>query len=813
MIAELRAADAEHAPEVRARARAFFETLRVQAVESPVPDGPAITLFVRAVYQGGALLGLDCDAAHALTEAAHTAAQRVTIDSARAELDFFASAQGALLAGHCGRPREALAIAERWLAAWPNHARAGFLGVIAGDMARATGDWDAAEKHLVAASQIIPEQNAAERRDLCAAFTKLYLELGLPDVAFAWWQAEDQLVAHSTSFVARSDHVRSLVDLYADTGRIESARDALDKELADEAAYRDHPRERAALEFRLGIALCVGSAKASPEDVRGDALLAKALTDPSLTALDHLHAALARLHTALVRDHDLVRGEERLATAEDIFEEIHPQDERAAWGETVRPPRQWGLLAAYAAQLARERHDPNEVLERHLVVLEASFRDFLAQWRATPMREGGVGFLYIEYRRKLLGELVSYLVTLHGDAGKIDALERIFEAQTCGTLGRRLTLAAAKVDDVRKRLVPSDGGILIFLPSGDVTHVFALDREHLDYDLVASAVELAAAVRARISLSPPADRSAAAAAKTRASLARAGRVCIDELLPAAVRARVAGWRSWLVVGAELLDGVPLEVLSLDGKRLLGLDVALEYLPSVPLGMALAARAPAPRRWTRSLAFVGAPRTTERSRATWRAATPFALSKAEVDGLLAPFGANALRCVDLDATRAALLGLDLADTAILHVLCHGIHDSKRERPAGLLLAETTDGLGEVWSSDLALGPKVVPPLVILSACGAGRGSARLGEDALNHLGGALLERGANCVLLARQEIELRAILALTGELHRRLAAGDPPAEALRAARVALAASDEFGDPFYFATLQAFGLGHARFFAAR
>ncbi|MCC7173347.1 MAG: CHAT domain-containing protein, partial [Planctomycetes bacterium] len=102
---------------------------------------------------------------------------------------------------------------------------------------------------------------------------------------------------------------------------------------------------------------------------------------------------------------------------------------------------------------------------------------------------------------------------------------------------------------------------------------------------------------------------------------------------------------------------------------------------------------------------------------------------------------------------------------------------------------------------------------LSACGAGRDSERLGEDALNHLGGTFLERGAICVILSREKIELNATLALSRALHRRLAAGDPPAEALRVARNELAASKDYGDPYFFTTLQAFGLGHARVFAAK
>jgi CHAT domain-containing protein len=44
------------------------------------------------------------------------------------------------------------------------------------------------------------------------------------------------------------------------------------------------------------------------------------------------------------------------------------------------------------------------------------------------------------------------------------------------------------------------------------------------------------------------------------------------------------------------------------------------------------------------------------------------------------------------------------------------------------------------------------------------------------------------------------------VHERLAAGDSPAEALRAARARLAEDERFAHPFYTSGLQAFGLGH-------
>ncbi|MBI5432515.1 MAG: CHAT domain-containing protein [Planctomycetes bacterium] len=568
------------------------------------------------------------------------------------------------------------------------------------------------------------------RRDLCAAYSKLYLELGLPDIAHTWWLTEDKLIAASPpNPIAQSDHVRGLADILIDSGRLERARDALENELARTELYAQRADLRAVLQYRLGIALRGSSAMGSSEDERGKGLLVASMREPALGPIDRMHAAMALTHTALERDRDPAAAQTYLTEARALFDSIYPEAERARWGPDNRPPRHWGLLEAYAARIEREQGG-TERRDADLARLEASFDDFLTQWRSTPMRPGGVGFLYADYRRAVLGELVHELIRQHGETGRREALERVIAAQTCGTIGRKLALAPATVADVRAKLLPQQGGALVFLPVGDELHVFALDRESLVYELVPDRSKLVKLLNERPTLTLPSDRSTAAATKARDRLAKSGKTLADKLLPPEVRARVAQWRTLLVVGGELVGGVPFETLSLDGKRLLGLDVAIEYLPSIPLGMALAARAPAPKAWGQSLAFVGAPSTSARSQAVWRSAEPFPLDDAKLRELCEPFGKLASTRVGEHATREAFLALELGDTAILHVLRHGIHDPKRERPAGLLLAETKDGLGELWSTDLDRGPKVVPPIVILSACGAARDSERLGEDALN-----------------------------------------------------------------------------------
>lgn len=834
---ELATAKAERADALHEEYFAVAEARRAAvAGEHPAPE--KVKELADWVYgpwnlHPAGAFGLDAKRGLELALAACEAAAKLELPAQRGPLDCESTLAAAMFARRAGRDDRALQELDRWLTTWvpkdPSAAPAPYqtlMGTLAADFARALARWDEAERYLKLADTPETAADPLARRDLCATFSKVYLELGLPDVSYAWEQAaeaafaafakETEKTAENAWFfdrlaLGRSDNVRAVVDIWLDTGRCDRAVTILRAELARRDFYEAQPVLAGILEYRLGVALAMTAKRGSPDDAEATKLLLASTENPSLGASERLHAAMALTHTALERDSDAVAAAKYLERANALFDSVYPESVRATWGPENRPPRHWGLLAAYAAEIARLKGEKTDEEDR-VARLESAFRDFLVQWRSTPVREGGVGFLYAGYRRAVLGELVHALIAAHGERGPAEAFERVVEAQTCGTIGRKLELRAATVAEIRSRLCPPDGGIVMFLPVGRETHVFVLDAETVGHDVVGPERELAALVRDKLSVALPTKRDAAGAEKGRATTAAAGADVAAKLLPPKLRARIGGWKTCLVVGSELVGGVPFELLSLDGKRLLGLDLAIEYLPSVPLGLVLAASAPQPRAWKRGLAFVGAPRTTERSEKAWKA-KPFPLAQRELDLLTGPFGAAVSVLTDAKATRDAFTSLDLAETAVLHVLCHGVNDPKRERPAGLLLAETEKELGELWSSDLATAPKVVPPVVILSACGAGRGTERLGEDALNHLGGTFLERGAICVILARQDLGLDATITLTAALHRRLAAGDSPAEALRAARVELAASKTYGYPFDFSTLQAFGLGHARVFAAK
>jgi CHAT domain-containing protein len=142
--------------------------------------------------------------------------------------------------------------------------------------------------------------------------------------------------------------------------------------------------------------------------------------------------------------------------------------------------------------------------------------------------------------------------------------------------------------------------------------------------------------------------------------------------------------------------------------------------------------------------------------------------------------------------------------VLQFLTHGLYDPMRSRPAALLLSPGRADDGRLFG-DAIEAELPAPELVILSACGAARGPARLGDDGVTSLGGAFLSAGARCVILSRYDLELEATLLLTRHLFARLDGGDSPAEALRAARAELSADPRFAHPFFHAGVQAVGLG--------
>ncbi|SDN60942.1 CHAT domain-containing protein [Klenkia soli] len=126
-----------------------------------------------------------------------------------------------------------------------------------------------------------------------------------------------------------------------------------------------------------------------------------------------------------------------------------------------------------------------------------------------------------------------------------------------------------------------------------------------------------------------------------------------------------------------------------------------------------------------------------------------------------------------AASVGQVAADAATTDVLHVSAHGTHHAEHPLFSRLELADGP------WFGHDAQRLARVPQLVVLSACEGGRTAVRWGEETAG-LSRAWLHAGAHCVIASAASLRDDVAWAVLPEVHRRLAAGDPPATALAAA---------------------------------
>lgn len=111
--------------------------------------------------------------------------------------------------------------------------------------------------------------------------------------------------------------------------------------------------------------------------------------------------------------------------------------------------------------------------------------------------------------------------------------------------------------------------------------------------------------------------------------------------------------------------------------------------------------------------------------------------------------------------------------VLHVAAHGRHSPEHPLFSGLELAD-----GALFGYDIDLIADV-PDLVVMSSCEVGRSASRGGEEAIG-MTRIWLHAGTSCVIAAPVVVADDVACELLGEMHRDLAEGAGPAEALTAA---------------------------------
>lgn len=498
----------------------------------------------------------------------------------------------------------------------------------------------------------------------------------------------------------------------------------------------------------------------------------------SLAHLAELEGDVAALDAALA-DMDAV-----LAGMEGAEEPTRPRALRAA----LQCRRNAVVGAAGVAMDQR--------LAAYLALVDCT-RELISLRQEAPQVAGGLGDLQDVVRRYVLG-------TLFETAERLERLPEAFglvmEMQAVGGQARALGASpgAFSLARIQSALV-GDGGLVMWIPAPQSSVLVVLDRQGLALHRLGSGLELRLAV-ARL------DRELQHAAFARTERVRAAALAVrDALLPADVLAALASWDHTYFVGAESVGHPALEVLPLGAGGEFGTELAMGYLPSVPLGVLLAEGVPAPDAGGRLAVLAGPPDGTGRDGA---GLASLAFEPAVWRDFAGPFSGDRLVLRSgPEANREVLSAEDWSAAGALNLFCHGVFDPARLLPAGLAIAG--EGTSTVWWEDIAA--LRLPPLVVLSACGAARGPARLGEDGIAHLGGAFLSAGAKAVLISRGDLEVRSTLEFNRRFHSALHAGATPLVALRDARRALLTADEPAPRL--SQLVLLGAGHTpRFVAA-
>lgn len=514
-------------------------------------------------------------------------------------------------------------------------------------------------------------------------------------------------------------------------------------------------------------------------------LLHEALTAGTLSADERIQARMA------LAAHALESG--ALARAEALLTAIGEQLDADSGGQHRLN------LAGLELRAARLAGATDDLLAQRRTAAAAAYDDLLATWDRQPDAQHGVGPLFLLRWRRLLVELLhDQIARMPAGAAGAAALELVARTQALGSLAGALGATAPTTAEVQAALCRAGQGLLLYVPGDVESVVLAVDGSRVR--LASLPVGTIALDRRRAALQQAIRELRLDPTSGRAALERQSRDLAALLLPPGIRTAVAGWHAVAVVGIETLGYLPFELLPWEGRRL-GDAKAVSYLPSLPVGVWLARNRAAPDSSTQGSAWLGI--ATEAPCAAGGQVTSLPFTAAERRVLaegLAGSRHELVAGVTSDAFRAAAAQHD-----VVQLLVHGIRDEARIDPQGLLLA---DG-GVLWSCDLE---QAMPSCIVLTACRAGSGRLRRGDDGRHVLAGAALLGGARAVLVPWLDLEFQATVDMTAALHRGLwREGLPLAEALRRARIAAAAAHpEAVDPYL---LHLVGLGNAPFAPAR
>lgn len=624
---------------------------------------------------------------------------------------------------------------------------------------------------------------------------QVWTELGVWENAAAELDEERALASASGDLVAYSAHLQHRAEYQLATFDVTTAANELEHELSAPYQAMFRADVRAGLRGSLGTAQ-LGLEQIDPRRERhAEDNLLRAAAEPTLANTDRASYLLLACDIAL-REGRLDAAAARLTDADPLLAVI------GAAGATPPDLQEVAQFEEHRMRLLLAQAAPLPELAAQRVRLEQALDRLLDCWASVPVREGGIGFLFLSPRRQLLSTLIVAALALDGEgSGAAHAVDLLLRAQAMGSSARERAIRDVTLEVVRTELLGDGEGVVVFLAGPCQSHALAFDRGSVRHFPLADRFAIEAACRRlndrleRCSGRGPSAVEASGVQEAAAALR-------DLVMPHELEAMLARWRAATFVGVDQLRNAPLECLPLREGGRLGERLAVAYLPSLPLGVSLARSVVQAPGGSPALALFAATRPFHAPATEALPALP--LRDAEIESLTASYRGQLAVVRDADATIARVLGAELSAVPVVQFLMHGCHDPQRERGAGLVLAD-----GQLFCEDVERNLRL-GGLVILCACGAARGPERVGDDRVTHLGGAFLNVGASAVVLTRGDLEFSAAMDLMQRFHDALAGGRSPAEALRVARAARATASG-GASLQDAAMHVIGLAHRPVFA--
>ncbi len=261
---------------------------------------------------------------------------------------------------------------------------------------------------------------------------------------------------------------------------------------------------------------------------------------------------------------------------------------------------------------------------------------------------------------------------------------------------------------------------------------------------------------------------------------------------------IAPLRSWIPVGSRVvatLDG-PLHGLNLEALPVPSLqansmprywiqDVTLSIAPSLALLAERPARSNTPPR----LFLLGDPIASD------PAFPPLSHAATEMESVTRSFGGKEKVVLARDAATAeAYRAAGPGRFSAIHFTAHAVANRESPLDSAVLLSG-----GKLYAREVMDVP-LTADLVTISAC-RGVGLRMYSGEGLVGFAWAFLRAGARHVIAGLWDVNDQSTAALMDVLYRELAAGKPPAAALRAAKLSLIASPgNLRKPYYWAPFQ-------------